>query len=859
MAVLPLRRASGYSIGPAVAGPDPAIGPVDIPELPPVSPGKMASDGTTRVTVNEDGSVEIDLGGKAPTKELDNKFDANIAEEMDDGPLGTLAMDLIDGIKADMQTRIALLSNYAKGIDLLALTQEEEGGSGTGKRKRTSKVRHPVMLDACTKFWASASAELLPASGPCKVRDDALSTQTRDSLAQHFQMDMNHYLTVTAREYYPDTGQMLMLLGFGGTTFKKVYHCPLRERPVSEAVRLPDLIVNEQATDLDNAIRVTHQVMMAPNSVKRLQVQGFYLNIDLGDVSPEVDPTKQKEQSIHGLGAGSTTLRPQDRDRTLYECYTDIDLSDYGQQEKGAPEGLPLPYRVTIDRDAQKILEIRRNWRKDDAKFRKRQRFVKWTMVPGFGFLGLGFLHLLGNQTKALTALWRIMIDAGMFANFPGGVKVKGTRQTTNEIAPGPGEWVEVDTGPQLDITKAFMPLPYKDLNAVMIQLSEMIGAHADKLGTSVEFPAGEGRTNIPVGTILAMIEQQTQTMSAVHRGLHRSQQEELLLLKELFAEDPEALWRGCSNPAHEWSDPAEFLDCNLVPATDPNVPSQIHRLMVATAMVTVAATNPDIYDRVAVHKHAWLTAGIADVDSYIKPQQQPGQPQDPEAMQAMAELQFKQQELQLKQQEQQRKAASESVEATQRGRELSVKTQSDAQDRASKEKVANIQQETARIKLGNDKQSDDADRAQKDDHHAMSLAVQRANATDQIAHQGKQGALDRQQDGEQHATGLAADHQQTVMGHQADMAQHLTGLAADQRQASQDRQADLAQHASGLAADRQATVLGHRADMTQHLTGLAAERAQDVAQRDHEAEQKALDRKAEASRPKPKPTSSKK
>lgn len=828
MAVLPLRRSSGYSIGPGVAGAGPSVGPVDIPDLPP-APSSQADPDGTRVTINEDGSVVIDLGRKSATTQSPAKFDSNLAEDMDPGSCDTLAMDLIDGIKADIQSRISLLSNYAKGIDLLALTTDEEG---TGRRKRTSKVRHPVMLDAVTKFWASASAELLPSSGPCKVRDDQLSTAARDDLAQKFETDMNHYLTVTAREYYPDTAQMLMLLGFGGTTFKKVFHCPLRERPVSESVRLPDLIVNEQATDLDNAIRVTHQVSMPPVNVKRLQVDGFYLDVELGEVAPDSDPTRQKENAIYGLGAGTTSLRPQDRDRILWETYTDVDLEQYGKTEKGAPDGLPLPYRITIDSSSQKILEIRRNWRQGDKKYRKRQRFVKWGMVPGFGFLCLGFLHLLGNQTKALTALWRIMIDAGMFANFPGGVRIRGTRQTTSEIAPGPGEWPEIDTGPQLDITKALMALPYKDPSAVMIQLSEMISAHADKLGTSVEFPSGEGRTNIPVGTIMAMIEQQTQTMSAVHRGLHRSQQEELLLLKELFAEDPEALWRGCHNPAHEWSDPQEFIDCNLVPATDPNVPSQIHRLMLATAMVTVSSQNPAIYDQVAVHKHAWRTAGVADVDNYVQVQQQAGGGADPETMQAQAELQLKTQELAVKQQEQQRKAASESIQTQLRQKELDAKLQLDSADRVSKERISQTQQETQRIKLGQDQQGDQADRDQKDKHHAVSMAVQRANTQDQIAHQGEQGSLDRQHQQAQQSVGLAADHQQAALGAKSDLAQHLTGLAADHQQNALERQGDLTQHLAGLASDHHAA----------------------AAQRDHDREQAALDRKVEARKPKPKP-----
>lgn len=718
-----LRRASGYSIGPGLPGPpDPSIGPVDLPVPPAGQAGTVATDGTVAVELG-DGTVILAGTTSGATRALDDsEFDQNLAEEMESGQLSGLAMELLDGIDSDILSRESMVADYTKGIDQLALTADEKGQGR--QRKRTSTVRHPVMLDATVKFWAAAQAELLPASGPCKVRDDAMSTEARDEIAQAFERDMNHYLTVTAKEFYPDTAQMLMLLGFGGTAFKKVYTCPLRERPVSETVRLPDLIVSENATDLDNANRVTHKLEMTPVNVRRLQIGGHYRDIELAPPSPKTDQTRIKEQRIHGL-APAMSSRPQDQDRTLYECYTDLDLAIYGLAEPDAPKRLPLPYRVTLDKDSQQILEIRRNWREHDDKYRKRQRFVRYLMVPGFGFLGLGFLHLLRNQTKALTALWRIMIDCGMFGAFPGGVRIKGTRQTTNEIAPGPGEWPEIDTGPADDIRKALMPLPYKDLNGVLIQLAEMISAHAEKLGTSIEFPTGEGRTNIPVGTIMAMIEQQTQVMAAVHKGLHRSQQEELLLLKELMIEDPGVIKRTSRDPAtRAWDNADDFADQNLVPATDPNVPSQIHRIMVATALVTLATSNPDIYDKRAVHKRALRTIGIADVDAMMPPPQ-PQQGPSPDVALQQKELELKERELGLKEVEQQRKSAAAGVETNLRAAELAQRERLESADRLSKERVAATTQETERLRLAHDHTDAKADRRQKDIHHVQALAAQ--------------------------------------------------------------------------------------------------------------------------------------
>jgi hypothetical protein len=741
-------KASGHSFGAAMPADKPEMfEPVDLPPEPAVSARTVASDGTSVLTL-ENGDIVFDLKfADDPLQDevegIGEGFDENLAEKMDDGPLAALAMDLIDGIQSDINSRSEFIGNYTRGLDLLALKIEDRAQGN--RRKRTSTIRNPVMLDAVIKFQAAASAELLPASGPCKVRDDAEITEERDMVAAAFERDMNHYLTVTAEEYYPDTDQMLMRLAFGGTAFKKVYRCPLRERPVSESVNLSDLIVSEQATDLANALRITHQLMMPPSNVRRLQLDGFYRDIDLGMPQPNTDEVRRKEAAIHGLA--TTTTRPQDQDRTLWECYTDVDLVLYGFKEKGAQERLPLPYRVTIDKDSQTVLEVRRNWREGDKKYRKRKRFVKYGMIPGFGFLCLGYLHILGNQTRALTALWRIMIDAGMFANFPGGVKVKGTRQSTNELDPGPGEWVEIDTGPLDDIRKALFPMPYKDLSPVLITLAETISKYAEKLGSSVEFATGEGRTNIPVGTIMAMIEQQTQVMATVHKRLHRAQQEELILLKELFAEDPSALGRAPARVPGDnqqpWTDADEFADVNLVPATDPNVPSQMHRIMLATALVTLASQNPDIYNKMNVHRRALRTIGFGDVDTIL--QQQPPPPdqnQGDNALQAQ-DLALKAQELQLKKEEQQRKAASTETETQQRQQELDQKERMQTADRESKERIEQQQVDTEKARLESQRESEHADRREKARQHTAGLAHAAQTTAAQHAHEAKQTATD--------------------------------------------------------------------------------------------------------------------
>lgn len=664
------------------------------------------------VVEHPDGSIEIT---EAPKPERGpSRFDDNLVEEMSVTDLGSLAADLLIGIEDDIQGRREWVDTYTKGMDLLGLKVEER--SNAKFRKRTSTVRHPVLLESIVKFQSGARAEMLPANGPAKVKNDGEQTEETNQIAQDFERDLNHYLTSVATEFYPDTDRMLFYLGYGGTTYKKVYRCPVRQRPVSEAVYLPDLIVSNEATDLQNATRVTHSIQMPRIKVQELMIAGFYRDVDLMPPSPESDPIKLKERSIEGRQPASGA-RPEDLPRTIYECYTYILPETLGIPEPGAPKGLPLPYRVSIDKDSMVALEIRRAWKPDDENFRKRRFFVKFGLVPGFGFLDLGYLHLLGNQTKALTALWRIMIDAGMFASFPGGVKLKGSRASTNEVAPGPGEWVDYDVpaAPGMDIRQLMMPMPYKDVSPVLLQFSEIIGQDAMRMAGAVELEVGEGRSNVPVGTMLAMVEQQTQTMAAVHKRLHTAQAEELELLREVFAANPQDLSRFAKNPARQWEVAQEFMDLDLVPASDPNIPAQIHRIMQATALSTLAQQNPTLYDQMKVQKRLLRTIGISDADDLLIAPQPQGAPQGPNPLQLLAqqqagetqarlaETEVKKQEIAVKAQTEQREAAESIVEGQQHQRETEAEMADSAAERASREKIAQLQIEADREKLAAD------------------------------------------------------------------------------------------------------------------------------------------------------------
>jgi hypothetical protein len=325
--------------------------------------------------------------------------------------------------------------------------------------------------------------------------------------------------------------------------------------------------------------------------------------------------------------------------------------------------------------------------------------YVKYGLVPGLGFHDYGFLQLLGNQTRALRAIWRLLIDAGMFSNFPGGMKVKGARTQTNEIAPGPGEWIDVDVPIDQDLTKSLVPMPYKGPDGVFIQFAEAIEQDCEGLSAAVDIEVGEGRANVPVGTIMAMIEQQTQVMAAVHKRNHTSQKTELGLMRDLFLENPEDLWRLARNPARRWQVAAEFENLDLVPVSDPNVPSQTHRIMQATGLVTLLnSTPPGMLDPWKVISHALRTIGISDPDALRGEPPQPQQaPPDPRMITAQATAQEKMARVALDHQESQRKAAEAVSGADSKQRELEMQTQAQQAETQSREQIAAMREQTER------------------------------------------------------------------------------------------------------------------------------------------------------------------
>lgn len=594
----------------------------------------------------DDGGVTIDFspqtGGRDPTGS--RAHGANLAEYIEEGELGRIAEDLLLGIQQDDTSRSDWLETRAKGIRLLGLKMEDpkSGADSSIGIEGQSSVRHPLLLEAVLRFQANARGEMLPASGPVKVSDKLREDGTNDTLAEALEEDLNYYLTTTASEYYPDTDRLLFYVGFGGCGFKKVYFCPIRQRPVSESIDAKDLIVSDAATDMRNSRRVTHQIVMRPSVMKRMQIAGAYRDVDLGTPNPSsLNAVDSEIANTQGIDP-ATALLEADRDFTIYECYCELNISGFEDKKKGGGvTGLALPYRVVIDKDSRKILEVRRNWREDDETKSAKICFVKYSYVPGLGFYDIGLVHILGNTTNALTAAWREMLDAGMYANFPGFIYRKGAgRQNTVDFRVSPGGGIPFDTQDK-PIGESIMPLPYKDIGPAFAQFIDGIAQTGQRIGGTAEVSIGEGKQDAPVGTTLALIEQATKVEGAVHKRLHAAQAEEFQLLKECFRENPDSFVKSAKGTM-QW-DANKFVaaldDASIVPMADPNTPSHMHRLMKAQGLVQLDKAYPGTLNSKEVVQRVMAMMGVDDAEGLMAGG---APPPNPEVMKGMAELQLK-------------------------------------------------------------------------------------------------------------------------------------------------------------------------------------------------------------------------
>lgn len=755
------------------------------------------------LTYNDDGSVTVNEPKKKVLKGSRN-FDANLAEEMDETDLGMLASELLEAIADDKRSRLEWEETVAKGIDLLGLKIETQGSEVTGGGA-IAKAKSTLLLEAVLRYQSNFNAEMLPADGPVKVRDDkvqapvtpvqtgapvdqtstgvpglghnggppmeppgmamggvppqpmpppgmqppmggmappqgtqqhppmggvapplppAVEAFEHTDLAQAFGTDMNWYLTVGDPVFYPDTDRMSFSQGLAGCAFKKIYRDPLENMPVSRFAMAQHVIVNNGASSLADAKRITHEIPnMSARTMKQMMMAGVYRDVDLsqpfmdgkGPVDMKIAETEGREANVR---------RPDDLDHDVMECYCYRNLKGFEQKKD-----LPVPYRITIEKDSQTILEIRRDWKKGDKHFKRRRHFVKYGLFPGLGFYDYGYVHLLGNTTRILSAIESMMCDQGMFANFPGGLidRTATSRQDTNQFRPGPGGFKPIDTGGR-PIQQVAMPMPYKDVSANLMALAKGIDGDARKLGSIAELPIGEGRADVPVGTILALLENSKVLISAVHRRNFASQHEEFEILKELFAEDPPALSRLARNPARQWETAEEFEDLDLIPMADPNTSSNVERIGRATALIQIAQnTPPGILNVKEILNRAFKVMGLEDIEALFAPPPPPGaQPPPPHVL-----------DVQAKQ------------------AQIRAKLQSDQQNNQTKLQVAQLDAQQKAAQLASDEKIE-----------AERLVGER------IKH-----SSDSQQEWAQHTTGLQQDQAQHSAELNQDMTKHVTNL----------------------------------------------------------------------------------
>lgn len=695
---------------------------------------------TQRVLLPNGDMISRPYGSPVEPVELgedeESDHNENLAEHLDDNVLNAIASELLQAIATDWQSSQGRRQDLTKALALLAIRVEEKTSTAVDGQ---SVIRSPLLLEAVLGFQANAVAELLPASGPVKMRYDGDLGEDDESmqLTEDLERDFNHYLTTVASEYYPDTTRMLFDdVDLAGSGFKKVFRCPLRRRPVSESVSSADLIVNAGTTDLGNAQRITQRLQMAQSVVKRLQLSGHYLNVNL--VTPTEMPTALDEAKAKTQGLGAAPQIPNTHRFTLYECYCEYDVPGYQHKKDGKVTGLPLPYRVTIETLSQKVLEVRRDWKEDDEHQMRRKTFVKYPFVEALGFYGIGLMHILGNTTEAMTAAWRILLDAGMFSNFPGFLYAKDASksQETNvlRVAPGTGKGIQTGGRP---IDQVVMPLPYKAPDQSFIALSKLITEAAQRCGGTPQLPIGEGKQEAPVGTTIALLEQATKMMSAVHKGLHAAQAEEFQMLKELFREDPESFWIHSKKRARKW-DSESFLraleDNDIVPSADPNTPSHMHRIMRAVGLVQLATSFPELANlrevlRIAVEVLGW------DPDVVLAPPPEEQAPQPPPELPidrvGMAAVEAKKAGDQLSAQVKLKDIQSrEAIEAA----KLRQKSQSDAQKLIAERQKLQLETQREHVKLQGEQQKMQM-------QHQVNTA-KHAQEREKLAQQARMGAM---------------------------------------------------------------------------------------------------------------------
>ena len=559
-----------------------------------------------------DGSMEITLIPDANIASLAD-FDANLAEMLDDTQLNILSSDLTGLIEADVQSRQEWTDAYVKGLDVLGFKYEERADPWEG----ACGVYSNVLAEAAIRFQAEAMSETFPAAGPVKVKVLGDETKEKIEAAQRVKADMNYELTERMVEYRSEHERMLYSLGLAGSAFKKVYYDPNLGRQVAIYIPAEDVIVPYGASNIETAERVTHCMRKTKNELRKLQAAGFYREVDLGEPQQFHSDIEEKKAEENGFSL------TDDNRYFVYEIHAELVIDGIDDEDD-----IAKPYVVTIERGSGEVLAIRRNYEEYDPLALKRQHFVHYPYVPGFGFYGLGLIHIIGGYAKAGTSLIRQLVDAGTLSNLPGGLKSRGLRIKGDDTPIEPGEWKDVDV-PSGSIRDNIMPLPYKEPSQTLLALLNQITQEGRRLGAISDMNISDMSANAPVGTTLALLERTLKPMAAVQSRVHYSMKQEFKLLKAIIAEHAPAEYAYQPHRGEVSARRADYMLVDVIPVSDPNSSTMAQRVVQYQAVLQMAQQAPQIYDLPQLHRQMIDVLGIKNADKLV-PIEEDAKPKDP-------------------------------------------------------------------------------------------------------------------------------------------------------------------------------------------------------------------------------------
>jgi hypothetical protein len=576
------------------------------------------------IEIEDPESVELSIDGTPILRmeegdEDGEDFNANLAEYMSDSELTTLAGDLLGDFDSDISSRKDWVQTYVDGLELLGLKIEERSEPWEG----ACGVYHPLLSEALVKFQSETMMSIFPAAGPVKTLIIGKETPEKKAASERVRDDMNYQLTDAMPEYRPETERMLWGLGLAGNAFKKVYYDPALERQVALYVPAEDIVVPYGVSDLQSSPRVTHVMRKTENELRKLQDNGFYRDIDLGDPVNSLDEVEKKIAEKMGFRAST-----DDRYKIL-EMHVDLDLPGFEDKDKkGEPTGVALPYVVTIEKGTSNVLSIRRNYQPDDKTKQKRQHFVHYGYIPGFGFYCFGLIHLIGAYAKSGTSILRQLVDAGTLANLPGGFKTRGLRVKGDDTPIAPGEFRDVDV-PSGAMRDNIMPLPYKEPSQVLALLMDRIIEEGRRFANTADLNLSDMSANAPVGTTLAILERTLKVMSAVQARVHYSLKQELKLLKVIIADYTPDEYTYEPVEGSRLAKKSDYDNVDVIPVSDPNASTMAQKIVQYQAVLQLAQGAPQLYNLPLLHRQMLDVLGIKNASKLI-PMDEDQKPTDP-------------------------------------------------------------------------------------------------------------------------------------------------------------------------------------------------------------------------------------